>query len=47
MQGRSRNKMGHDARKYDPNQPRVAAGHPDGGQWTRAAGGGDRTPHPL
>jgi hypothetical protein len=21
-------------RKYDPNQPRVPAGHPDGGQWT-------------
>jgi hypothetical protein len=24
---------------YDPNQPRVSAGHPDGGQWTRAGGG--------
>jgi len=22
------------ARKYDPNQPRVPAGNPDGGQWT-------------
>jgi hypothetical protein len=22
------------ARRYDPNQPRVSAGHPDGGQWT-------------
>src|SRR5262245_43315488 len=21
--------------RYDPNQPRVAAGNPDGGQWTR------------
>jgi len=21
-------------RKFDPNQPRVPAGHPDGGQWT-------------
>lgn len=25
-------------RKYDPNQPRVPAGRPDGGQWTRVAG---------
>jgi hypothetical protein len=24
---------------YDPNQPRVPAGHSDGGQWTRAGGG--------
>jgi hypothetical protein len=23
---------------YDPNQPRVPAGHPDGGQWTSAGG---------
>lgn len=23
---------------YDPNQPRVPAGHPDGGQWTRVGG---------
>jgi hypothetical protein len=23
---------------YNPNQPRVPAGHPDGGQWTRAGG---------
>jgi len=23
-----------DARRYNPNQPRVPAGHPDGGQWT-------------
>jgi hypothetical protein len=25
---------------FDPNQPRVPAGHPDGGQWTTAAGPG-------
>src|SRR5680860_1535596 len=29
-----------DAVKYDPNQPRVPAGNPDGGQWTDAGGGG-------
>lgn len=28
------------ARKYDPNQPRVPAGNPDGGQWTGGGGGG-------
>jgi hypothetical protein len=27
------------ARKYNPNQPRVAAGNPDGGQWTSGEGG--------
>lgn len=26
--------------KYDPNQPRVPAGNPDGGQWTNGGGGG-------
>ena len=26
--------------KYDPNQPRVPAGNPDGGQWTDGGGGG-------
>ena len=26
---------------YDPNQPRVPAGHDDGGQWTRGAYGAD------
>lgn len=26
--------------KYNPNQPRVAAGNPDGGQWTDGNGGG-------
>ncbi len=25
-------------RKYDPNQPRVPRGHPDGGQWTDGSG---------
>jgi hypothetical protein len=25
---------GRGARGYNPNQPRVSAGHPDGGQWT-------------
>jgi len=25
--------------KFDPNQPRVPAGDPDGGQWTDAGGG--------
>jgi hypothetical protein len=29
---------------YDPNQPRVPAGNPDGGQWT--SGGGIGTPGP-
>jgi hypothetical protein len=24
---------------YNPNQPRVPAGHPDGGQWTKEGGG--------
>lgn len=28
------------ARKYDPNQPRVPAGNPDGGQWTSTGGEG-------
>jgi hypothetical protein len=25
---------------FDPNEPRVPGGHPDGGQWTRTAGAG-------
>jgi hypothetical protein len=29
----------HDGRGYDPNQPRVPAGHSDGGQWTNKAKG--------
>jgi hypothetical protein len=38
-------RFGHDAwqreqaHKYDPDQPRVPAGNPDGGQWMNAAGG--------
>jgi hypothetical protein len=28
-------------RKYDPNQPRVPRGHPDGGQWTDESGAGE------
>ena len=28
---------GHDPHGYDPNQPRVPAGHPDGGQWSDKA----------
>jgi hypothetical protein len=31
--------IGGDGRGYDPNQPRVPAGHPDGGQWTNQASG--------
>lgn len=29
------------AKKYSPDQPRVPAGSPDGGQWTSGGGGGD------
>jgi len=28
------------ALKFDPNQPRVPAGSPEGGQWVREGGGG-------
>jgi hypothetical protein len=28
------------ARKFDPDQPRVPAGNPDGGQWTSEGGSG-------
>jgi hypothetical protein len=28
---------------FDPNQPRVPRGNPDGGQWTGTGGGGERT----
>jgi hypothetical protein len=28
-----------DRRRYDPNQPRVPAGHSDGGQWTDTGAG--------
>ena len=30
-------------RKFDPNQPRVPRGHPDGGQWTDGGAGGDES----
>jgi hypothetical protein len=30
--------MTNQQRGYDPNQPRVPAGHSDGGQWTRIGG---------
>ena len=30
-------------RKYRPDQPRVPAGNPDGGQWTDGGGDGSRT----
>lgn len=36
--------------KYDPNQPRVPAGNPDGGEWTRIGsdlGGGASLPTSL
>lgn len=36
--------VGSGRRGYDPNQPRVPAGHPDGGQWTDDDG---ETDHPL
>jgi hypothetical protein len=29
---------------YNPNQPRVPAGHPDGGQWTSVGGAGSSYP---
>jgi hypothetical protein len=32
---------------FDPNQPRVPAGNPDGGQWTESIGAGGRSSHPL
>ncbi|MFO1149190.1 MAG: hypothetical protein U1E62_12525 [Alsobacter sp.] len=31
-------------RKYSPDQPRVPAGNPDGGQWTSGSGGGGPDP---
>src|SRR5262245_11301437 len=31
---------------YDPNQPRVPAGHPDGGQWTKVGETHARTVDP-
>jgi hypothetical protein len=42
--GVSSGRAGHE---YDPNQPRVPAGHPDGGQWTNKAKlGGERINDP-
>jgi hypothetical protein len=32
------------SRKYNPSQPRVPAGNPDGGQWTSGDGGGSGSP---
>lgn len=31
--------------KYNPDQPRVPAGHTDGGQWARDEGTGNNAPH--
>jgi lysozyme len=33
--------------KYSPDQPRVPAGNPDGGQWTSGGGGSDGNGDPL
>ena len=33
--------------KYSPNQPRVPAGNPDGGQWTDGGGGATRIARPM
>jgi hypothetical protein len=40
---------GRSAHEYDPNQPRVPAGHSDGGQWTstRASGSGINDPRVI
>ncbi len=35
------------AHKYNPNQSRVPAGNPDGGQWTDGGGGGDDGDDPF
>ena len=35
------NAIERELRAYDPGQPRVPAGNPDGGQWTSDGGGGD------
>ena len=34
-------------RKYNPDQPRVSAGNPDGGQWTDGGGGGEGVVGPI
>lgn len=38
--------VGSHGHRYDPNQPRVPAGHTDGGQWT-SKGGHDAGPRPA
>lgn len=38
--------VGSHGHRYDPNQPRVPAGDPDGGQWT-SKGGHDAGPRPA
>jgi hypothetical protein len=38
IEGRQR--LGWYRSHFDPDQPRVSAGHPDGGQWTRVASSG-------
>jgi hypothetical protein len=35
-------RLSYDDKAYNPNQPRVLAGSPDGGQWTLDGGQGDR-----
>lgn len=50
---RERMQQANRGRGYDPNQPRVPAGHSDGGQWTDTGGSGayfgrlDANEHPL
>lgn len=34
-------------KKYSPDQPRVSAGNPDGGQWTREDGGSQSSTNPA
>jgi hypothetical protein len=49
MRGAKHGESGnHDGRGYDASQPRVPAGHSDGGQWTNKAKiGGERINDPL
>src|SRR5262245_14605354 len=39
----ARHRLGQYRSHYNPNQPRVPAGNPDGGQWTAAGDGGPGT----
>jgi hypothetical protein len=39
----ARHRLDHYRSHYDPNQPRVPAGNPDGGQWTAAGAVGSGT----